>query len=103
MVKRGKEDQALTFAVFTFPSSHHALRAEKICKEAGLPAFLVPLPREISSDCGVSLILPVEMRHKCDDLLKRVGIPVEGIYPLTREGRQARMWQRFLTGACSSI
>ncbi|HHW40897.1 MAG TPA: DUF3343 domain-containing protein [Syntrophomonadaceae bacterium] len=103
MVNKRAEDLVITFTVFTFPSSHHALRAEKICKEAGFPALLVPLPREISSDCGVSLVLSIEMRHKCDDLLKRVGIPVEGIYPLTREGRQARMWQRYLTGACSSI
>ncbi len=100
MVKRRTEGEALTFTVFTFPSSHHALRAERICKEAALPAFLVPLPREISSDCGVSLILPVEMGQKCDDLLKRFGVPVEGSYPLTREGRQARMWQHYLTGAC---
>ncbi|WP_456434510.1 DUF3343 domain-containing protein [Thermosulfuriphilus sp.] len=38
-----------------FPSIHHVLKAEKVLKSQGIPVELVPIPREISSDCGMAL------------------------------------------------
>ncbi|NPV29565.1 MAG: DUF3343 domain-containing protein [Firmicutes bacterium] len=89
-------DRSVTVAVLVFPSSHYALRAEKICKEAGLPVLLIPLPREITSDCGVALTLPPEFQEKGEALLKQAGVPLTGSHRLTRTGRQALLWQRFL-------
>lgn len=94
MNKRPGDNQAVTVAVFTFPSSHHALRAEKICQEAGLPVLLIPVPREISSDCGVALITPFELQEKSGDLLGQAGVPLLGTYPLTRK---TRLWQRLFS------
>ncbi|MBC7348014.1 MAG: DUF3343 domain-containing protein, partial [Clostridia bacterium] len=36
-------------------STHHLLQAEKLCHRAGIPFRLVPIPRQISSDCGMPL------------------------------------------------
>ncbi|MBP8981262.1 MAG: DUF3343 domain-containing protein, partial [Syntrophobacterales bacterium] len=43
------------FVVFLFPSVSHALTAEKLLKAAGITHKLIPVPRHISSDCGVCL------------------------------------------------
>ena len=41
------------YAVFLFPSVSHVLKAEKCLKERGIDHKLIPVPREVSSDCGV--------------------------------------------------
>jgi len=43
------------YVVFLFPSVNYALKAEKILKAAGIVHKLIPVPRHISSDCGVCL------------------------------------------------
>lgn len=43
--------------IFVFDSIHYVLKAEKILKEADLSCELIPVPREISSDCGMALAI----------------------------------------------
>jgi hypothetical protein len=43
------------FGVVLFESVSHALRAEKIIKAENIPCKLIPVPRQISSDCGVCM------------------------------------------------
>lgn len=43
------------YTVFLFPSASHTLKAEKVLKERGIANKLIPVPRYISSDCGVCL------------------------------------------------
>jgi len=43
--------------VFLFESVHRVMRAEKVLKEKGIAVDLIPVPREISSDCGVAVEL----------------------------------------------
>ena len=47
--------QEKSFAVVLFESVSHALRAEKLIKPVGLSCKLIPVPRHLSSDCGVCL------------------------------------------------
>jgi len=42
-------------AVILFPTSAHVMRAEKLMKRAGFFSRLIPVPRHLSSDCGVCL------------------------------------------------
>lgn len=44
-----------SFTVALFESVSHALRAEKLIKAAGIACKLIPVPRHLSSDCGVCL------------------------------------------------
>ena len=44
-----------TFHVILFDSVSSALLAEKILKKQGLPFKIIPVPRHISSDCGVCI------------------------------------------------
>ena len=41
--------------VILFHASAHALRAEKLLQQAGIACKLIPVPRQLSSDCGVCL------------------------------------------------
>jgi hypothetical protein len=43
------------YSVVLFYSTSGAIRAEKLTKEAGLRVKLIPVPRQLSSDCGVCL------------------------------------------------
>jgi hypothetical protein len=54
--------EAPPYAVFLFPSVSHTLKAEKILKEQGIAHKLIPVPRHISSDCGVCLRVAVEQQ-----------------------------------------
>jgi hypothetical protein len=82
--------------VFTFPSTHYALKAEKICQEAGVKALLIPLPRDIRADCGLALILRPAMRLRAEELLKGQDVRWDGVHQLAGEGRQGRMWKNLL-------
>ncbi|HSH68858.1 MAG TPA: DUF3343 domain-containing protein [Deferrisomatales bacterium] len=41
--------------ILIFHSIHRVMRAEKELKSAGFDVRLLPVPRELSSDCGLSL------------------------------------------------
>jgi hypothetical protein len=44
------------YGVATFHSTHSVIKAEKLLKDAGLASVrLVPVPSQISSDCGVTV------------------------------------------------
>lgn len=45
----------MTCGVALFHTTTSAIRAEKILMKVGLLVKLVPTPRELSSDCGISL------------------------------------------------
>jgi hypothetical protein len=50
------------YAVALFSSTSHALMAEKIAKKEGIPCKLIPVPRQLSSDCGICLRFNAEDR-----------------------------------------
>lgn len=43
------------YYVMLFKAVSYALKAEKILKIEGLPHKLIPVPKQISSDCGICL------------------------------------------------
>ena len=57
------------YHVILFDSVHHALRSEKILKETGIPHKLIPVPRHISSDCGICLRFTVDLRKRIEEAL----------------------------------
>lgn len=70
------------FAIFTFHSTHHALKAEKNLKKAGIPAKVIPVPRHVSSDCGVALQVEKKLKDKVITELHAENIEIAGIYPM---------------------
>jgi hypothetical protein len=43
------------FLAALFKSVSHAMKAEQLLKDAGIPFKLIPVPKSISSDCGVCI------------------------------------------------
>lgn len=39
---------------FSFAATAAAMEAERLCREAGLPGRLVPVPRQITAGCGLA-------------------------------------------------
>jgi len=46
-----------TRCLFVFESVHQVMKAEKLLEGQGVKIDLIPMPREISSDCGVAIEL----------------------------------------------
>lgn len=67
--------------VVLFLSVSHALRAEKLLKEAGIPCKLIPVPRHLSSDCGVCLRFEPPLRPRVEAAL-RDRVEIGAILPL---------------------
>ncbi len=68
--------------VILFPSIHFALRAEKMMKGKGIAIKLIPVPRHLSSDCGVCLRIPWEKKEETLEILAEAGVKVDGAHPL---------------------
>ena len=68
--------------VVLFPSVSHCMRAESLLLGAGLRCKLIPVPRELSSDCGVALRFDRRDQRKVQGLLEEAGLEYEGVYEL---------------------
>ena len=60
--------------ILLFNSIHQVMRAEKLLKNRNLKIDLIPVPREISSDCGVAIELPLEIKEEALHLIGGGGL-----------------------------
>lgn len=70
------------YAVILMPSTSHALRAERVLYMAGISSKLIPVPRSLSSDCGVCIRIAVGDQDRARKALEEAGISLEGIHQL---------------------
>jgi len=70
-----------SYAVVLLESVSHALRAEKLLKAAGVSCKLIPVPRHLSSDCGVCLRIFARDEKTVQNILAGKVDPFE-IHPL---------------------
>ena len=66
--------------VVSFFASEHAMRSERLLQRAGLPARLVPGPREVSPNCGVAVAFGWEDEPAVERLLNDSKIRFEAIH-----------------------
>jgi superfamily I DNA/RNA helicase len=66
------------YGVVLVRSTSHALKAEQILKRRGIPYKLIPVPRHISSDCGVCLRVDAADLDEIRRLLEDQGVGVRG-------------------------
>jgi hypothetical protein len=69
--------------ILLFPSVHYVLQAEKIIKQKGFSIKVIPVPRHLSSDCGVCIQFAWEEREKITGFLEEMGVAVEEIHSLS--------------------
>ncbi|MGQ9516378.1 MAG: DUF3343 domain-containing protein [Anaerolineae bacterium] len=67
------------YGVVLFDSTQRAIQAERVLKAAGLPVKLIPVPRQISSDCGVCLRFLWEDHQRVEEVLHLHRVLFAGI------------------------
>ena len=75
--------------VFLFESIHRVMKAEKLLKGKGIKIDVIPVPREISSDCGVAIELSGDSGAEAEALfvLKENRISVAECYTRDLSGK----------------
>ncbi len=68
------------FAVILLHATSHALRAEKLIKKRGITARLIPVPRHISSDCGVCIRIIQENTDTVLSILENSNVETNGVF-----------------------
>lgn len=69
--------------VVAFASAFDAMEAERLCREAGVEGRIIPLPVEITAECGLAWSMPPgdDARAAFDRAVAGHLVP-EGIYRL---------------------
>jgi ribosomal protein S11 len=70
------------YAVILVYSTSYAIRAERVLHLAGIQTKLIPVPRHLSSNCGVCVRIAQHDREAAQQALLQAGVEVEGIYDL---------------------
>jgi hypothetical protein len=81
--------------VFLFESVHRVMKAEKLLKGKGISTDLIPVPREINSDCGVAVEVDAGLGEKALHVLEGEKIFVLECYTKNSSGRFEQRKQNF--------
>ena len=70
------------YGVILFHTNSSAMQADAILGRAKQEIRLIPTPRELSSDCGISLRFEWDLKSEIEALLERAKVDVAGIHPM---------------------
>jgi hypothetical protein len=70
------------YAVILVYSTSYALRAEKVLQAAGIPCKLIPVPRQLSSDCGVCVRIQRADREAAGRVLEAERVEIDGMHEI---------------------
>jgi hypothetical protein len=70
------------YTVILVQSTNHALRAEKILQGADVACRLIPVPRHLSSDCGVCIRVRRADEEQAVKALKAARVETVGTWPI---------------------
>lgn len=79
---------ARKYCLITFPSTQHALKAEKILKDQAKDFIIIPTPREISSSCGLSIKTFCQENEHVLNTLKENTVAFESVYHVDKENSE---------------
>lgn len=76
--------------IATFDNTHHALRFEKILKENEIKLTVMPVPREISASCGLSVKFNLQDFQRVKTLAANNEVLVKNYYDIKIEEGKRR-------------
>jgi hypothetical protein len=83
------EESHSAMCLLVFDSTSLALKTERALKEARVPCAVIPTPVEITSDCGISLLVKGKWVEKAKEVLSSARCEGHSlVYPFERSGRQ---------------
>lgn len=68
--------------IVTFFTTTAAIQMEKVCKTNNISGRLIPVPRSITSNCGMSWCSPPEIKSQIQNIVKTHNIEIEGWYEI---------------------
>lgn len=68
------------YGVFTFKSTAHALKAERVLKNASAEFLMMPTPRQISTSCGLAVKVFSDTMPTYHEILLNNRVEVDGAY-----------------------
>lgn len=80
----------MQYCVATFHSVHDALYFEKVFKEIGLNLQLIPVPREISSSCGIAARFSTTYRSDFEKAIADKNLEIDEIFTLEEKPRKRK-------------
>lgn len=66
--------------VVTFSTTTAAMKMEKTAKESGFPGRLIPIPSEISAECGLAWKCVDQSENEAEIFLQEKELAWDGIY-----------------------
>jgi hypothetical protein len=72
--------------VAIFFSIHYVLKAEQLLKQGNIALDVVPVPREISGDCGMAITFAPAQFAEVQSILAAGGIAIARIFCKEAEG-----------------
>jgi hypothetical protein len=70
------------YAVLLVYATSHAVRVEKLLRDQGLACKLIPVPRHISSDCGVCVRIPQQDVEAALRVARAAGIEIDSVHAI---------------------
>jgi hypothetical protein len=70
------------YTVILLHSTSHAIHAERLLNRAGIPSKMIPVPRHISSSCGVCIRVGRPDREAAQRVLQVAGVEIEGTHDI---------------------
>lgn len=68
--------------IFTFDSTHHALKFEKAAKEGSVKIIIMPVPRSIAASCGLAVKFNDQYSADIVNMVREKELSYASIYEL---------------------
>ena len=72
----------IDYGIVLFETTQAVIKAEKVLNEAGIKIKLIPIPRHLSSNCGISIRFELNLMDNIKSVLSDSNIPFVNILPL---------------------
>ncbi|KJF25623.1 hypothetical protein TZ02_17685 [Clostridium aceticum] len=76
--------------VIVFESTHYAIAAEKLLKQKNYQFDTIPTPREITANCGLSIMFNENLGHIKKDI-EESNIKIKGIYEIKKTAKEKKV------------
>lgn len=73
------------YGLFTFDTTSHALKAEKVLKNSQARFIVIPTLREISASCGLSIKFRLEDQEEFNQIFALEQLHYDGLYQVEKK------------------
>jgi len=70
------------YGIVLFNTTQAAIKAEKVLIRAGIKIKLIPVPRHISTNCGISIRFDLSIADEIKAILVKNDVPIADVRPL---------------------